>query len=282
MSSSPRKSILITGCSSGIGFVAAKMLQERGYLVVASCRKAEDIQRLKTEGLAHVLHLDLDDSQSIDQAVKGTLEITGGDLFALFNNGAYGQPGAVEDLSRETLRKQFETNVFGTHELTRLLLPTFLAQPDARIVQNSSILGFVASPTRGAYIASKYALEGLTDTMRLELHGTSVKAILIEPGPIVSRFRQNALAALKTNIDMKNSRHTAMYDAALARLSKSGPSMRGTLPESAVVKKLIHALESRRPKARYSVTMHTHTAAFFKRIMSVKQLDWMLRVFGGN
>ena len=268
-----RKSILITGCSSGIGLCAARTLHERGYQVIASVRNASDIPRLQALGLPHVIQLDLRDSTSIDGAVETVLEITGGKLFALFNNGAYGQPGAVEDLSRETLRQQFETNLFGTHELTIKLLPTFLQQDDARIVQNSSILGFTAMPMRGAYNASKFALEGLTDTLRLELMDTPVRISLIEPGPIVSHFRRNALIALEQHIHTDTSRHTELYRKGLERLKKEGATSRFTLPPEAVVNKLIHALESKNPRRRYFVTFPTYLMAVLKVVLPGSWMD---------
>lgn len=171
------KSILITGCATGIGYCVAKGLQQRGYQVIASARKIEDVQRLQAEGLS-CIQLDVADSNSIQQAVKQTLELTDGKLYALFNNGAFGQPGAVEDLSRSLLREQFETNVFGWHELTNAVLPVMRAQGEGRIIHNSSVLGFVALPFRGAYNASKFALEGLSDTLRLELHDTDRKSVV--------------------------------------------------------------------------------------------------------
>lgn len=264
---------MLTGCSSGIGLCAARTLHERGYQVIASVRNISDIPRLQALGLPHVIHLDLRDSASIDNAVAAVQEITGGKLFALFNNGAYGQPGAVEDLSRETLRQQFETNVFGTHELTIKLLPTFLQQDDARIVQNSSILGFTAMPMRGAYNASKFALEGLTDTLRLELMDTSVKVSLIEPGPILSSFRQNALVALEARIDTDASRHKEAYSSGLERLKKEGATSRFTLPPEAVVNKLIHALESKNPRRRYFVTFPTYLMAVLKVVLPGRWMD---------
>ncbi|MCW4629041.1 MULTISPECIES: SDR family NAD(P)-dependent oxidoreductase [Marinomonas] len=270
-------SVLITGCSSGIGLEAAKMLQERDFLVVASCRKQEDIAALQAQGIKHVVQLDLADSASIEKGLQETLAITHGELFALFNNGAYGQPGAVEDLPVEALRAQFECNVFGTHELTTKVLKVMLAQGYGRIVNNSSVLGLVAAPFRGAYNASKFALEGLTDTLRLELFDTPIKVSLIEPGPIESRFRANALLALQNNIDMENSRHKKGYEDAIARLSKEGVTSSQTLPASAVVNKLIHALESTRPKARYYVTMPTYGAVLMKRILPTCLLDWVMR-----
>lgn len=240
--------------------------------MIASVRNASDIPRLEALGLPHVIHLDLRDSMSIDKAVAAVLEITGGKLFALFNNGAYGQPGAVEDLSRETLRQQFETNLFGTHELTIKLLPTFLQQADARIVQNSSILGFTAMPMRGAYNASKFALEGLTDTLRLELMNTPVRISLIEPGPILSHFRQNALIALR-DVDTETSRHRELYRKGLERLKKEGATSRFTLPPEAVVNKLIHALESKNPRRRYFVTFPTYLMAVLKVILPGSWMD---------
>lgn len=274
------KSILITGCSSGIGLQAARTLKERGYRVFASCRKNADVDRLKSEGFTEALVLDLASSDSIQAAVEQVLERTAGKLFALFNNAAYGLPGAVEDLPREALRRQFETNVFGTHELTCRLLPTFLQQPDARIVQNSSVLGLVAMFNRGGYVASKFALEGLTDTLRLELYGTSVKVILIEPGPILSDFRKNALAMFQREIDAEGSRHQALYKAALERLNKQGPAAPFTLPASAVVDKLILALEQSRPKPRYYVTKPTYVMGALKRILSTAMLDRVVRRLG--
>lgn len=280
MAVTQKRAVLITGCSTGIGLDAAMTLQERGFRVIASCRKAADIEPLQAKGLETVIQLDLAFTESIERGVAQTLELTGGKLYALFNNGAYGQPGAVEDLTRDALRRQFETNFFGTHELTRLLIPTFLQQDDARIIQNSSVLGFIGAPYRGAYVASKFALEGLTDTMRLELAGTPVKCVLIEPGPIISRFRQNALAAMQASIDIENSRHAALYRKTIERLSKEGPGMKFTLPESAVTKVLLHALESPRPRARYRVTVPTHLTHALKRILSTRMFDRFMLKFG--
>lgn len=274
------KSILITGCSSGIGLEAARTLRQRGYRVFASCRKSADVERLQGEGFVDALVLDLASSDSIQTAVEQVLERTSGQLFALFNNAAYGLPGAVEDLPRAALQRQFETNVFGTHELTCRLLPTLLKQPDARIVQNSSVLGLVAMFNRGAYVASKFALEGLTDTLRLELHGNSVKVVLIEPGPILSDFRKNALAMFQYEIDMESSRHQALYRTALERLNKQGAAAPFTLPASAVVDKLILALERAKPKPRYYVTKPTYVMGTLKRLLSTSMLDRVIRRLG--
>lgn len=268
-----RYSVLVTGCSSGIGLEAARTLKQKNFMVIASCRKEEDVARLKAEGFDHVVQLDLADPSSIESGLAKTLEITGGELFALFNNGAYGQPGAVEDLSTEVLREQFEVNFFGTHDLTRRVVKIMLAQGYGRIVHNSSVLGLVAAPFRGAYNASKFALEGLTDTMRLELRDTPIHVSLIEPGPITSQFRANALKALQANIDISASRHQHGYQEAIARLSKVGPAGKGTLPASAVVDKLLHALESTSPKPRYYVTWPTYAAGIMKRLLPTRLLD---------
>ena len=270
------KTILITGCSSGIGRCVAERLHARGYRVFASARQPEDVAALQQLGLES-LHLDVRDSDSIRAALYEVLARTGGTLYALFNNGAYGQPGAVEDLSRAVLREQFETNLFGWHELTNLVLPVMRRQGYGRILHNSSLLGYVSLKYRGAYNASKYALEGLTDTLRLELHGTGIYCSLIEPGPIESRFRANAFLAYKRNIDPAGSPHRAYYEAVEQRLRKEGHAAPFTLPPEAVLKKVVHALESRRPKVRYPVTFPAHLFAVLKRILPDAWLDGVMR-----
>jgi len=274
-----KKSILITGCSSGIGLCVAEGLKTRGYRVFATARRQADVQQLDAAGFES-LQLDLADSDSITSAVDEVLSRTGGTLDALFNNGAYGQPGAVEDLSRDVLRTQFETNLFGWHELTNHVLPVMRHQGHGRIIQNSSVLGFVALRYRGAYNASKYALEGLSDTLRLELAGTDIHVSLIEPGPVTSRFRENAFKAYQKNIDPDNSVHRDKYLAMETRLKTEGPVVPFTLPPEAVLKKVIHALESRRPRARYYVTFPTYLFGFLKRVLSTRLLDKVLNKVG--
>ena len=271
------RSVLITGCSSGIGLDAALGLQERGYQVIAKVRLREHVELLQSKGLEHVLMLDLRSSESIHAAVSKTLEISQGRLFALFNNGAYGLPGAVEDLTRDALRRQFETNLFGTHELTRTLLPTLLQEPVARIVQCNSVLGIVALPYRGAYNASKFALQGLTDTLRQELADTSVHVSSIEPGPILTEFRKNSLNAFREEIDVQASRHRDSFEAILNRLQKEGVAQPFTLGPEAVTKKLIHALESKRPRAHYYVTSPTYLMGFLRRLLGARALDAFIR-----
>jgi NAD(P)-dependent dehydrogenase (short-subunit alcohol dehydrogenase family) len=270
------KTILITGCSTGIGYATAALLKKRGHNVIATARKAEDVSRLQQEGYI-AIQLDLADSNSIQQAVGLAVELTGGKIDALFNNGAFGQPGAVEDLTRDVLRFQFETNLFGTHELTNLIIPLMRKQGHGRIIYNSSILGFVAMTYRGAYNASKFALEGLADTLRLELYGTNIHVSLIEPGPILSDFRKNAFALYKENIDPTHSHHKDIYAALEARLQKEGAAAPFTLPAKAVTEKVIHALEARQPKMRYYVTFPTYLFAFLKRVLPMSWLDALLR-----
>jgi NAD(P)-dependent dehydrogenase (short-subunit alcohol dehydrogenase family) len=271
------KTVLITGCSSGIGLCTASGMQRRGHRVFATARREEDLEHLRSLGLEAV-YLELADSTAIDAAVATVLQLSDGRLDALFNNAAYGQPGAVEDLSREALRAQFEVNLFGTHELIRRVLPVMRRQGHGRIINNSSVLGFVALPFRGAYTASKFALEGLTDTLRLELAGSGIAVSLIEPGPITSRFRDNAYAMYQRYIDAEHSVHRATYEGMERRLQKPGPAAPFTLPPEAVLKRVIHALESPRPKPRYYVTLPTRLFATLRHCLSYRAMD---RLLGG-
>ncbi len=270
-----RPSILITGCSSGIGLNAARTLHQRGYHVMATVRKKEHLAVLRQAGMTTTL-LDLDDSDSIRHAFDETLTCFQGRLDYLFNNAAYGQPGALEDLSRQALRQQFETNVFGTQELTNLAISHMRQQGHGRIIFNSSVLGLVAMAYRGAYNASKYALEALADTLRLELADTPIHISLIEPGPIESQFRSHAYAKFKQHVDATTSPHRAIYATMERRFVQSGPVAPFTLPPDAVTQALIHALESRHPKIRYAVTVPTTLLAIFKRILPARMLDWLL------
>ena len=276
-----RRSVLISGCSSGIGHCVAHGLHRQGFHVVASARKPEDVARLTEEGLDAV-RIDLDDPASIGEGYRQALELSGGRLYGLFNNGAYGLPGAVEDLSWEALEAQLRTNLLGWHELTRLAIPSMRQQGEGRIIHNSSVLGLVAMPYRGAYICSKFALEGLSDTLRLELHGTGIHVSLIEPGPIRSRFRDNAFAKYRQYIDKTNSPHRANYEAMERRLKKEGDAAPFTLPPEAVLKRVLHALNSKRPRPRYAVTVPTYAFAFLRRVLSTRQLDSLLRKASGS
>jgi NAD(P)-dependent dehydrogenase (short-subunit alcohol dehydrogenase family) len=275
------KSVLITGCSSGIGECVAAGLKSRGYQVFASARQDADVARLAEEGY-EAIKLDLRDAESIKSALEVVLSRTGGKLYGLFNNGGYGQPGAVEDLDTDVLRAQFETNFFGWHELTRRVLPVMRSQGYGRIIQNSSVLGFAALKWRGAYNASKFAIEGLTDTLRMELSGSGIHVSLIEPGPIVSSFRKNAYKAFKANIDTENSPHREAYRRVEARLATEGDTQSFTLPGDAVLRKVVHALESRRPKPRYYVTVPTYALGLARRVLSTRWLDVVLKGASGG
>ena len=286
------RSILITGCSSGIGYTCAHGMAERGWRVVATARTDQDLQRLSDEGL-EVVHLDYADAGSVAACASAVLERTGGKLYALFNNGAYGQPGAVEDLTTDVLRAQFEANVFGWHDLTCRLVPAMRSQGAGRIVQCSSVLGLVAMKWRGAYNASKFAIEALSDTMRLELKDAGIHVCQIEPGPIRSRFRQHAIRHLKQNVDLDKSPHRQEYQRQLTieerkiaadprppekpaeARAKTGNGIgpRYRLGPEAVLDKLIHATESRNPKPRYYVTAPTTAMATARRILPYRLLD---------
>jgi NAD(P)-dependent dehydrogenase (short-subunit alcohol dehydrogenase family) len=276
----PSPAILITGCSTGIGHHLAHALHRSGHRVFATARREADVQRLTGEGLESLV-LDLDSSDSIRAAVATVLERTGGRIDALINNGAFGLPGAVEDLSRDALRAQFETNLFGTQELTNLVLPVMRRQNHGRIIQLSSLLGIVCLAYRGAYSASKYALEALTDTMRLELRGTNIHLSLVEPGPITSRFRDNAYRAYQRWIDKTHSAHRLYYEAVERRLGGTKP-LPFTLPPEAVLKRVRHALASRRPKARYPVTAPAYFFAAARHLLPTRALDRLLAAVSGG
>ena len=274
-----QQSILITGCSSGIGRDAAIALQKRGWLVIASCRKQQDCDALRTKyGLDTVL-IDYEKPATIESGLAAALNITGGRLDVLFNNGAYAIPAAVEDLPTDALRSIFEANFFGWHSLTRAVIPLMRAQNSGRIIQNSSVLGFAAMRFRGAYNATKFALEGLTDTMRLELYGSGIKIILIEPGPIRTRIRENAYIQFQRWIKWEGTALEPIYRKGLIpRLSAIDPPKDTfELQVDAVTKAVIHAAESKQPKLRYRITLATSLMMVAKRILSSRALDALAR-----
>jgi NAD(P)-dependent dehydrogenase (short-subunit alcohol dehydrogenase family) len=269
-----QKTIVITGCSTGIGYVCAKGLKDRGYRVFATARKSMDLKRLEAEGL-EAIALDYRHSQSVQACAAEVSKRTGGSLYALFNNGAYGQPGAVEDITRAVLEEQFAANFFGWHELTRACLPMLRKNGIGRIIQCSSVLGLSAMKWRGPYNSSKFAIEGLTDTMRLELRGSGIDVITINPGPIESQFVPNARAAFERNVDMSNSYYRDVFEKQRARLDRGG-NTRFKLPASAVLEKLILALERDGPRAHYYVTTPTWIVAVARRILPQVLLDAFL------
>ncbi len=269
------KSVLITGCSSGIGLAAARVLHDKGWHVIATARQQEDLNTLNEKLGVEAIYLDYAVPKSIEEAADYVLSITDGKLYALFNNGAYGQPGAVEDLPTDALRAQFEANVIGWHDLTKRLLPAMRNAKEGRIVQCSSIFGFVSGHYRGAYNASKYAIEALSDAMRQELRGTGIHVSIIEPGPVRTRFVENAVSAFDTAIDLDASPHAATYKKRIAAMRKGGSDMFKVEPEI-VVDKLLHALTAKRPKTRYYVTIPTYFLAYAKRFLPTRLIDEIL------
>ncbi len=266
------RSLLITGCSSGIGLASARLMKSRGWRVFATARTPDDLARLENDEGVEALHLELEDPASIAACAAAVLDRTSGRLDALFNNAAYGQVGAVEDLTPDVLRRQFEVNVFSWHDLTRRIVPAMRANGQGRIVHCSSVLGLVSTPYRGAYCASKYAIEALADAMRIELSGTGIHVALIEPGPIRTKFVPTALAHFKRSIDIERSPHRDVYRARLDSMERGGKETFKLEPE-AVALKLAHALESRKPRLRYFVTTPTYLAAGLRRILPARLLD---------
>lgn len=270
------RSILITGASSGIGLASAALLKSRGWRVLATARRAEDLANLERMG-CEALELELADPASIAACATTALDRTDGRLFALFNNGAYGQPGAVEDLTVGVLKAQLEVNLFAWHDLTCRILPAMRKAGRGRIVQCSSVLGFISPPYRGAYNASKHALEALSDAMRFELQGSGVLVSIIEPGPIDTKFVARALESFRQNISLATSIHAAEYERRITAM-EAGGRKRGKLPPEAVAWKLVHAVESARPKVRYRVTTPTHLAAWGKRLLPPSLMDRLVRI----
>ncbi|MBX3709053.1 MAG: SDR family NAD(P)-dependent oxidoreductase [Gammaproteobacteria bacterium] len=271
------KSILITGCSSGIGLCSAHALKQKGYRVFATARKEEDVKKLQSQGFESIL-LDVNHSASIKHAIKQIVELTDGTLDALFNNAGYMQTGAIEDITRDIERAQFETNVFGPMELIRLVLPIMRKQGYGRIIQNSSILGIITLPFYGAYNASKFALEGFSNTLRQELWGTNIHVSIINPGPIKTHLRETAFQIYQKTIDHQKSHlFTKEYKKMEQIYFASEEKTKLAQKPDAVVKKLIHALESSRPRAHYYVGYPAILLAFLRRILPDCALDWMLR-----
>ncbi|MEM7508277.1 MAG: SDR family NAD(P)-dependent oxidoreductase [Pseudomonadota bacterium] len=273
-----QRSILITGCSSGIGEHAAFALRDRGWRVFASCRREEDCARLRDRGLESP-RIDYQDTDCIAQGLAETLEATGGTLDALFNNGAYGMPGAVEDWPTDAWREIFETNFFGWHELTRQVIPVMRKQGQGRILQCSSVLGFIGMKMRGPYVSTKHALEGYSDTLRMELHGSGIKVVLIEPGPINTMIRIKSQPHYERWIKDKPSVWAEFYKNTVEpRLYANSPPVDwGELQCDATTAKVIHALDSPRPRPRYYVTRPTYVAGYLKRLLPTRMIDRIMR-----
>ncbi|WP_449041528.1 SDR family NAD(P)-dependent oxidoreductase [Paracoccus sp. (in: a-proteobacteria)] len=269
------RTVLITGCSSGIGLDAARHLARAGWRVIATCRREQDLAARRAEGML-ALPLDLSDPGSVAACAQKALEL--GPVDALVNNAAFALPGAVEDLPRDGLRAIFEANLFGTHDLSRRMIPHFRDRGAGRIVNVSSVLGLVGIPWRGAYVATKFALEGLTDVLRIEMEGTGIRVILIQPGPITSRIRANSIPHFERWIDWQASPRAGQYrDSLLRRLYEPGGKDRFELPASAASAVILRALEAPRPRARYRLTRPTTMAEIGRRLLPTAALDWFAR-----
>ncbi len=265
------KSVLITGCSTGIGAATSQVMRERGWRVIPTARKKEDLDKLRADGFSPV-HLELADAGSVAKCVEETLQLTGGKLGGLVNNAGFAQTGAVEDLSREVLRQQFEVNLLGMQDLTNRLIPMFRKQGWGRIVNISSVLGRVSLPFMGSYCATKFAMEALSNAMRVELHGSGIGVMIIVPGAIISEFRHNAAARAQESLDLERGRHGKYYEKEIQRRIRQQKKPDAfTKPPEAVAKKIVHALESTSPKRRYCVTIPAYLGAFASRFLP----DWM-------
>lgn len=266
------KTILITGCSTGIGLQTALYLKQQGFQVFPTARKEKDVEILKKLGFDAFL-LDVTKKKTIKRTLKQILEITKGTLDVVFNNAGFGQPGAVEDISTKVLKEQFKTNIFGLHEVTIQVLPIMKKQGYGKIIQHSSVLGIISLKLRGAYNASKYAIEGLSDTLRLELEDTNIQITVLNTGPVTSDFRKNAILKTKENIDIEHSRFKEVYYKNLNAKKSDVPF---NLPSIAVAKKVEKILTSKQIKPRYYITKATYILGFAKRLLSTKLLDKVL------
>jgi short-subunit dehydrogenase len=264
--------IVITGCSTGIGLECAKYLQFKGIKVYATVRDERDIEPLRELGLENVMKLDVTNPNDISDIIKKVLS-QDKKIDVWFNNAGYGQAGALEDIKTDTLREQFEVNVFGLHECTREIIPVMREQGYGKIIQHSSVLGLVSLPLRGAYNASKYAIEGLTDTLRLELHDTDIYPVLLNTGPVTSNFRKTAMRKLQENVDIENSIFRDIYKKTLASKKSSVPF---NLEPIAVAKVVHDIILADKPKPRYYITKATYILGFLKRVLSTSLLDRIL------
>lgn len=271
-----KKIVLITGCSSGIGRVTVIHLIKKGFHVIATARRQQDVDELKNQGI-DAIRMDMADHDQLIDAISVVREKVGNNLYAIFSNAGYGQPGAIEDIPTSALRVQMESNFIGVHTLVSSFLPEMRKRGQGRIVINSSVLGFAAMPYRAAYNASKFALEGWASTLRLETYRSGIFVSVIQPGPINTSFRANAFAALVNNIDIVNSFHADNYKKMMARLQKKGEAVPFTLSSDDVAEKVVHAIVSVKPKKYYRVTIHTKALSIMSRVFPPFIMDKLLR-----
>ena len=268
--------IVITGCSTGIGLETAHYLKERFIKVYPTARTEEDVAKLKALGFENAMLLDVRNEAQITQVIQTVLE-KDNKIDIWFNNAGFGQAGMMEDITTTALREQFETNVIGLHACTRAILPVMQEQGYGKIIQHSSVLGLVSLAGRGAYNASKYAIEGLTDTLRLELQGTEIYPVLLNTGPITSDFRKNAMQKLKENVDIEHSRYKEKYLQSLAADKSKVPFNEEAISVAQVVHQIIRA---KKPKPRYYITKATYLLGYLKRVLSTTLLDKILLKIG--
>ena len=270
------KNIVITGCSTGIGLDVALYLKERLIEVYPTARDSKDVEMLVELGFDNAMVLDVTDADNISRVIANVLNIDGS-IDVWFNNAGFGQAGAIEDITIDVLKEQFETNVFGLHEATRQVVAVMRRQGYGKIIQHSSVLGIVSLFGRGAYNASKYAIEGLTDTLRLELLDTNIYPILLNTGPITSHFRQTAMDKLRDNVDIENSIFKDRYKKSLSGNSRKVPFNEEAESVSKVVYKII---QTNKPKPRYYITKATYLLGYLKRVLSTSLLDRILIKIG--
>ena len=272
------KTVLVTGCSSGIGEATANYLRGEGWDVFPTARSEFDLEKLRSLGF-EALSLDLCDSNSIKDCVSRLLRQCPAGIGAIVNNAGIAIPGAIEDLTREDLKMQFEVNVFGLHELTNRLIPTMRDQGWGRIVNISSIYGVLTAPMLGGYCASKYALEALSNAQRMALFGSGVGLSLVEPGPIVSCFRRNAYESLKNRVTAEHHFYTG-YDKFLRRkLVDPQRKTRFMQSPQQVAKKVLHAITSDNPRQRYLVTLPAYAGYFMARILPGPAIDCVMKKY---
>lgn len=264
--------IVITGCSSGIGLATAQYLQDQGIKVYPTARKSEDVERLKKLGFEDTFELDVTNYEQITSVINAVLA-KDNRIDVWFNNAGFGQPGMLEDIETQILKEQFETNVFGLHEATRQLIPIMRKQGHGKIIQHSSVLGIISLSGRGAYNASKYAIEGLTDTLRLDLSNDNIHISLLNTGPITSDFRKNAIKKLKANVDIEHSYHKETYLKNIQADKSKVPFNEEAISVAKVVHRIIQA---KKPKPRYYITKATYLLGYLKRILSNRMLDRIL------
>ncbi|CAA6822326.1 MAG: Putative NAD(P)-dependent oxidoreductase EC-YbbO [uncultured Sulfurovum sp.] len=267
------QNIVITGCSTGIGLATAEYLKEQGYKVYPTVKNEKDLAFLKQMGFNNVMKLDVRKSTEISEVINTVLN-EDGKIDCWFNNAGFGQAGAVEDIQTAILKEQFETNVFGLHECTRQIIPIMRKQGHGKIIQHSSVLGLISLFGRGAYNASKYAIEGLTDTLRLELKDSNIYPVLLNTGPITSSFRKTAMQKLEKNVAIHDSIFSDYYAKNLSAEKSKVPFNEEAISVAKVVHKIILA---NKPKPRYYITKATYLLGYAKRILSTSVLDYLLK-----